>query len=73
MPYPGSVELFVEGWIETATASAWTLSIAVSDPALSGVSLRWLDANDDTTWDDAGPDLTWLDVALIQDPDDLEA
>lgn len=72
-PYPGAVELYVEGITETATPRAWRLSIAVSDPLLSGVGVRWLDVDPALTWAGVAPALTWLDLARIEDPTELEA
>lgn len=64
---------FIEGYTETATATAWRMTLVVSDPALAGVDLRWIDVpdSDDWQWQDIDPDLTWLDLARIEDPADL--
>lgn len=70
-PYAGDVEFFVEGTAEAAAKREWRFAIAVSDPALSGVSPRWTDAPPALTWDTADPALTWFDVALLENPADL--
>lgn len=62
---------FVEGYVETATAYAWRLALVVSDPALSGVSLRYIDVPDTVTYNDVLPDLDYLYVSRIEDPADL--
>jgi hypothetical protein len=62
---------FIEGYTETATAYAWRLTLVVSDPALSGVSLRYLDVTAGIAYDDVAPGLSYLDVARIEDPTDL--
>lgn len=77
-PYAADVELYVEGINETARVPRpgqvdWRLSIAVSDPALSGVSIRWKDAPAALAWDGVDPVLTWLDLARMENPTDLEA
>lgn len=61
-------DLFVEGTTEAANASAWTVSLAVSDPTISGTGLRWVDLEPFTQWLDVDPELTWLDLATITDP-----
>lgn len=64
---------FIEGYTETATAYAWRLTLVVSDPALSGVDLRWHDVPDSDAyqWHDLDPDLTWLDLARLEESTDL--
>lgn len=64
---------FVEGYTETATGTAWRMTLVVSDPALSGVDLRWVDVpdSDDWQWQDVDPELTWLDLARIEDPAEI--
>lgn len=70
-PYTGDHNLIVEGWAESATRRAWRLSLRLSDPARSGVSLRWVDVDPALAWDDVDPALTWLDLAVIEDTADL--
>lgn len=79
-------ELFVEGVTElvavepragdgdTRTAAertSWLLTFSVSDPALSGVSLRWRDVPPDVAWDDVDPGVSWLDLSRTETPDVL--
>lgn len=76
-PYAGTVEFFVEGHTERAIGRGsglppvWRLGLAVSDPKLSGVSLRWTDVDPARTWSAAAPAVRWLDVALIENPANL--
>lgn len=76
-PYSGDVEFFVEGWHMNVVKPyqgrpwRWKLTLSVSDPALSGVSIRWIDLETGFAWDDFDPGLSWLDLARIEDPADL--
>jgi hypothetical protein len=76
-PYSGDVEFLVEGWHQSVTRPAqgapwrWRMILSVSDPVLSGVSIRWVDFETGYAWEDLPAGLSWLDLALIDDPDDL--
>ncbi len=71
VPLPADV--FVEGWTETANPRTWRLSVAVTDPLLSGTAVRWVDvpATAAYQWADVAPALTWLDTARVEYPADL--
>lgn len=58
-------DLFVEGTTETYTRTAWRVSLAVADPAIAGVGIRWLDVDPELQWRHVDPDVTWLDAATI--------
>jgi hypothetical protein len=62
---------FTEGYTETATAFAWRISLVVSDPAVSGVGLRYIDVPAGVSYLDVRNGLSYLDVARIEDPADL--
>lgn len=62
---------FVEGYTESASAYVWRLSYVVSDPAMSGVSLRYVDVSTGITYGHVAPGLTYLDVSRIEDPAEL--
>lgn len=66
-------DLYVEGVTEQLTSRAWRFALAVSDPALSGITVRWMDLPETLTWAGVDPNLTWLDLGRIEDPTDLEA
>jgi hypothetical protein len=70
-PFAATIDVFLEGLTETAYrvngGLVWRLALAVSEPRLSGVSLRWKDVPEGLTWLDVDPTLTWLDVAQIED------
>lgn len=68
-PVVGDFDFYVEGFTEAASSSTWRIGLAVSDPALSGVSIRWLDVDPDLRWIDVYPEIRWLDVARIEDAD----
>lgn len=70
-PVPGVV--IVEGWTETAAPRRWALAVAVSDPVLSGVAVRWIDVpnTDAYQWQDVDPDVTWWDLTRVEDPGGL--
>lgn len=42
-PIAGASDFYVEGFGETAARYVWRLGLSVSDPRLSGVSIRWID------------------------------
>lgn len=42
-PITGTTEFFLEGISESAMPRAWRMGLSVTDPALSGVSIRWID------------------------------
>lgn len=54
-----TARLFAEGWTETLTRYAWSMSLDVVAYSLAGASPRWVDVNPDTQWQDVPPDLTW--------------
>jgi hypothetical protein len=62
---------FTEGYTETATAFAWRISLVVSDPAVSGVGLRYIDVPAGVSYLEVRNGLSYLDVARIEDPADL--
>lgn len=68
-PIPAGVIL--EGWEETATPRAWRITLSVSDPKQSGVSLRWVDIDPDVAWTDIHPAVRWLDIARMETSDEL--
>lgn len=76
-PYSGDVEFNVEGWRQTVTRPAqgvpwrWRMVLSVSDPALSGVSIRWMDFEAGYAWEDLPVGLSWLDLARIEEFSDL--
>lgn len=47
-PITGDFDFFLEGITETAVRGAWRFALAISDPALSGISLRWMDVHGPT-------------------------
>lgn len=76
-PYAGSVELYVEGMQESVQrvngGLVWRLGLSVSDPRLSGVSVRYKDAPAALTYTGVDPTLTYLDLAQIENPAELGA
>lgn len=54
-----SARLWVEGWSEQITRTAWRMRLDVSSYGRSAPEPRWVDLNPQTSWADAG-ELTWL-------------
>ena len=63
----------LEGWqdrvVSTHGALAWSMSLALSDPMLSGVAMRWLDVRAGLTWANMNQTTEWRDAT---DPGSLE-
>ena len=72
-PVAGVQDFFVEGFTETAARWAWRIGLAVTDPRLSGVTIRWTDIDHCLKWVEVDPTLSWLDLAHVEDPDDLSS
>jgi hypothetical protein len=68
----GTADFFLEGLSESAQRTAWRMGLAITDPRLSGVSVRWMDVPAGLEWQYVNPTLEWLDVARVEDPVDLE-
>lgn len=67
-PIVGSFDFFLEGYAESAAPRSWQIGLSVTDPALSGVSIRWMDVDPELEWLEVDPALRWLDVARMEDP-----
>lgn len=67
-PVVGDAEFYAEGFTDTGSRFSWRLALAVTDPALSGVSIRWMDVDPDLEWLAVHPEIRWIDVARIEDP-----
>lgn len=70
-PITGDHDFYLEGFTELASAKAWRVGYSVSDPALSGVSIRWIDVDPFLTWDAVDPAIRWIDVVRFEDSGDL--
>jgi len=76
-PYAGDVEFFVEGWSMKVDRPhpdlpiRWKLTLSVSDPTLSGVSIRWVDIPAGVAWTDLDVGLSWFDLGRVENPADL--
>lgn len=69
-PYPSEVDVYVEGITEAAAYLGggryeWRLTLAVSDPLLSGVAIRWTDVDAEIAWNEVDAGLNWLDLATV--------
>lgn len=62
-------DLFVEGTTEAFSRTAWRVALAVADPTIAGVGLRWMDVPETETWAGVTPTLTWLDMATAEPAD----
>lgn len=50
----------LEGWVDRITGDEWTMSLALSDPYLSGLSLPWSSAPG--KWNTIDPAVAWRDA-----------
>lgn len=66
-PIVGSFDFFLEGYQESAAPRSWQIGLSVTDPSLSGVSIRWMDVDPGLHWGDVDAAIRWLDVARIED------
>jgi hypothetical protein len=60
----------LEGWQDritsNGTALEWTMSLALSDPMLSGLALRWVDVRAGLTWANMNQTVQWRDATDAQ-------
>jgi len=64
----------LEGWQDRIVSTRagglqWTMSLALSDPMLSGVAMRWMDVRAGLTWANMNQTTEWRDAT---DPGSLE-
>jgi hypothetical protein len=59
----------LEGWTDTITGDEWTMTLALSDPLLSGVTLPWTAVPTSDKWNTIDPATDWTEALTL---DDLE-
>lgn len=59
----------VEGWTDEIAGDTWTMTLALSDPLLSGLTLPWTGVSADLAWNEVDPATDWTEALTL---DDLE-
>ena len=68
-PVGSSFAAALEGWTETLEGEDWTTTLALSDPARSGLTITWQTSPPDVTWQTVDPACQWQ---TAYSADDLE-
>jgi hypothetical protein len=63
-PFPSWAPV-VEGWTDSIDGDAWTQSVVVSDPVLSGLGLAWEDVTPTLQWQGVDPACAWRDAYIL--------
>ena len=59
----------LEGWTDTITGDDWTMTLSLSDPLLSGLTLPWNAVTTTIAWNETDPATNWTEALTL---DDLE-
>lgn len=57
----------LEGWTDTITGDDWTMTLSLSDPLLSGLTLPWVAVPLDIAWDEVDPATDWTEALTLED------
>jgi hypothetical protein len=57
----------LEGWTDEITGDEWRMTLALSDPLLSGLTLVWSDTPADVLWSTVDPATDWTEALTLED------
>ena len=69
-PQPSPIEDYtgvVEGWSETYTPGQHTLTLSLSDPRFSYLTVKWNEVDPTLLWSGVSPTVQWYNVVLASD------
>lgn len=57
----------LEGWTDEISGDDWHMTLALSDPLLSGLTLPWSDVPADVVWSAVDPATDWTEALTVED------
>ena len=57
----------LEGWADEISGDTWRMTLCLSDPLLSGLTVPWLVVPADLAWNEVDPATDWTEALTLED------